>query len=294
MRVYLGIDVGGTKIAAGLVNELGQVEGYSKVPTLQDSDQSALEQLQKVIASFDLGRIEGVGIGIPGIADQRKGTVWAPNIRGWDQLPLSSLLLERFPELAFAVESDRNTAVLAELLYGAGRGRRDVIALIIGTGIGAGIVSGRHLVRGQSEIGGAVGWIPVTFRQEMHHFEEVAAGPAIERLGSDLGLVGDLATISRRARQGDVTAKGLLEEVGVVIGQALSVLVSTFNPEVIVIEGGVSHIWDLLKDPAGRAMVEWSQPLSVKEVEVVASQLGEVAGVLGAAAAVRGLNGGEL
>lgn len=284
--MFLGIDVGGTKIAAALVSEEGDLVGKIREPIDQSSKGSAVEQLCRLIGQFQISGVQGVGVGIPGIADQKQKLVWAPNVRGWDHIPLEAQL-QNVAHVLVTVESDRNTAILGELLFGAARGKRDVLFLIMGTGIGAGILAGGRLVRGSADIAGAVGWVPVNFENRSEHFEDIASGPGIERLATrlyGLGLETRLPDLVQRARDGH-PVRELFAQIGSVVGQALSVFVSTFNPELIVLGGGVSNAWDLMEETARTAMERWSQPIAVKQVQIVVSALGEDAGILGAAAA---------
>lgn len=286
--MYLGIDVGGTKIGAALVDGEGQLRGKLKEPTQDTDDNAVVNQLTRIIEKFtDTAEIKGVGIGVPGIANSRTGSVWAPNIRGWENIPLAETLQAQ-TSLPVVIESDRNTAVLGECQYGVAQGKKDVVFLILGTGIGAGILSGGRLLRGASEIGGAVGWWPLSFRGSLLHFENVASGPAIERIARQDGHEENLPELAARIRQRDPGSNSIFDEIGSVIGQALSILVSTLNPELIVIGGGVAQSWDLMCESALEAMRRWSQPLAIQQVHVEVSRLGEDAGILGAAAAARG------
>ncbi len=286
--MFLGIDVGGTKLAAGLVSDNGTITERRRESIDQSDEQSAVRQIIAIIESY--GKVpEAIGVCIPGIADQSRKTVWAPNIKGWNHIPLPAQLSQRCSS-PVTVESDRNAAVLGEVLYGCAKGKRDVVFLIIGTGIGAGVLSGGQLLRGAKDIGGAVGWIPVCLRGQRRHFEDVAAGPAIENSALELfrqhAALPELAAL---ARHGNRAVLDLFDAAGEAIGLVLSMFVSIFNPELIVIGGGVSACWDLLSQSALPEMRLWAQPIGVSQVEVVVTQLGEDAGILGAAAVARGL-----
>jgi glucokinase len=283
--MFLGIDVGGSKLAAGLVAEDGTITGRTREAVDQSDDFSAVRQLQRIIAEYGDGA-EGIGVCVPGIADSRKNTVWAPNIRGWNHIPLRDYLTQS--SLPLVIESDRNAAVLGEVLYGAAKGRKDVIFLIIGTGIGAGIMAGGRLLRGSNEIAGAVGWIPVCIKGERRHFEDISAGPGIENEALDyFHQAASLPELAHLARHGNRAVLDIFQRSGEAVGFVLSMLVSIFNPELIIIGGGVSACWDLLSDAALQEMRLWSQPVAVTQVEVVVSRLGEDAGILGAAAVAR-------
>jgi glucokinase len=285
--MFLGIDVGGTKLAAGLVSDNGTITERRRESIDQSDEQSAVRQITALIASY--GKVpEAIGVCIPGIADQKRQTVWAPNIKGWNHIRLCDQLSPHV-SCPVVVESDRNAAVLGEVLYGCAQGKQDVVFLIVGTGIGAGVLSGGQLVRGANDIGGAVGWIPVCIRGQRRHFEDIAAGPAMEHSALEFFRQrATLAELASLARHGNRAVLELFEVAGEAIGLVLSIFVSLFNPELIVIGGGVSACWDLLSLSALPEMRLWGQPIGVSQVEVLVSQLGEDAGILGAAAVAKG------
>jgi glucokinase len=282
--MFLGIDVGGSKVAAGLVDASGAVTEKFREPIDQSDDESAVRQLERIIQSYE-DRASGIGIAVPGIADRKKRTVWAPNLVGWNHIPLVELLA-RVTSTPITLESDRIAAAQGEILHGCGRGRKHLIFLIIGTGIGAGIISDGQPLRGSNDIGGAVGWIPVSVRRQRRHFEDIASGPAIEHAAIALfHRATRLPELAELARRGNRAVQDLFEEAGEAIGVVAAMIVSIFNPEMIVIGGGVSACWDLLSRPALAEMRLWSQPVAVDQVEVAVSSLGEDAGIVGAAAA---------
>jgi glucokinase len=284
--LYLGIDVVGTKIAAGLVTAEGVILERRTKTTDQGGADASIAQLICLIRCYERFEMKGIGIGVPGIAESRSGLVWAPNIRGWDYIPLAQRL-SAATGVPPTVESDRNTGVLGELLFGAARGCRDVVYLILGTGIGAGIVTGGRLLRGAHDIGGAVGWIPVVFAGKQYHLEEVAAGPGILRHAAVRNLPDEIGALTRRAACGDEAALRLFREVGEALGQGLAILVSVLDPELMLLGGGVSRSWEWLRAGAEDSMGAWSQPEALKKVQVQVSRLGVDAGILGAAAAAR-------
>jgi len=286
--MFLGIDVGGTKLAAGLVSDDGTISRRCRQPIDQSDDASAVRQIIALIQSYG-DTPAGIGVCIPGIADQKQKTVWAPNIKGWNHITLADELA-RNSSRPVVVESDRNAAVLGEALYGCARERRDVVFLILGTGIGAGVLSGGELVRGANDIGGAVGWIPITVRGQRRHFEDIASGPAIEHAALELfHQRASLPELAVLARHGNRAVIELFEVAGEAIGLVLAMFVSILNPDLIVIGGGVSACWDLLSRSALPEMRLWSQPIGLAQVAVEVSKLGEDAGILGAAAVAKGV-----
>jgi len=199
------------------------------------------------------------------------------------------------------VESDRNAAVLGEVWRGAARGKNDAIVLMLGTGIGAGVLSGGRLVRGAHELSGCAGWMVVTDQHgpEMKgvgQLESLAAGPAIasaakKKLAQGIGgLLEEIPAeaitaydIAEAARRGDSASIELYLDVGRLLGYAVANLVSLFDPEVVVIGGGLAKASDLFLDALRKAMKERAQPIAAKQVRVVASRLGSKANLLGVA-----------
>lgn len=295
--MFLGIDVGGTKMASGLVDYSGRILHRGHEATDQSSMSSAADQLVRIVQQYEelYPEIQTAGIAIPGISDSKRGTVWAPNIRGWDHLHLVQLLRER-SKITIHVESDRNAMVLAEKWFGCAQGIDDIIFLILGTGIGAGILSGGHLIRGNEDIGGAVGWMPIEFKGKIYHFEQIAAGPSIARHGAEIGLSGELPKLSEDARYQNKLALELFEEIGSVIGKVISSLISIFNPELVIIGGGVSNAWDLLEPSAHQAIIRWTQPIAKEKVKLKRCTFGNDTGIYGAAAVAADLveSGGNI
>ncbi len=199
------------------------------------------------------------------------------------------------------VESDRNAAVLGEAWRGAARGRKDAIVLILGTGIGAGILSGGRLVRGAHELSGCAGWMVVTDEpapkgQRLGQLESLAAGPAIARAAQKelargkRGLLKEIRAhtidaykVADVARQGDMLGIQLYLKAGRLLGYGVANLVSLFDPEIVVIGGGLAGASDLFLDALLKAMKERAQPIAVKKVKVVVSRLGGEANLLGMA-----------
>lgn len=240
-----------------------------------------------------------MGVAVPGLV-RPNATVWAPNLRGWDRVPLASRLARRLG-VPVVVESDRNAAVTGEVWRGAGRGKSDVIALIVGTGIGAGILSGGRLLRGAHELSGCAGWMVVS-EEENNEFtklgclESVGAGPGIVR-AVERALLRNLPTVlskvpretmtaqdvAEAARRGDALAKKLFERTGKFLGFAVSNLISLFDPEVVVLGGGMAGAADLYFEILKQTALQRCQPLAARHVKIRVSRLGNDANLLGAA-----------
>jgi len=175
--------------------------------------------------------------------------------------------------------------VTGEQWLGAACGLTDVTFLAVGTGIGAGIISGGRLIRGAGDIAGAVGWFALDPRtKEIYKrvgcFEAESAGPALARRAG-----GQLTTeaIIERARHGDSAARQIVDETIQYLAMGVANLVSVLNPQMIVLGGGLMQAGDLFLEPVRREMLQWAQPIAAKQVRIELSALGEDAGMLGAA-----------
>lgn len=303
-NMVLTFDLGGTKLAAGLVDRAGRVVDRKSVDVDKSSAMAPVEQILELARELADSKsvrekVAAVGVAVPGLV-RRDGTAWAPNLPGWKRMALAQRL--KVPlRVPVVVESDRNAAVLGEVWRGVARGKSDVIVLMLGTGIGAGILSGGRLLRGAHELSGCVGWMVVTDEHgpEMAPFgqlESLASGPGIARAAKKelaRGLGGILKQIpaeeinahqvAQAARRGDVASIKVYREAGRLLGYAVANLVSLFDPEIVVIGGGLASASDLFLDSLKKSMTERAQPLIGKQVRVVVSRLGGNANLLGVA-----------
>ena len=297
-----------------MVDENGKIVARSIVRVDTTSANAPILQIRR-LAEHLAGEADprrtflAAAIAVPGLV-RRTGTVWAPNLPGWERMPLASRL-RRFLGIPVIVESDRNAAVLGEHWQGAARGKSDVIVVVVGTGIGAGILSGGRLVRGAHELSGCAGWMVVS-DQRGHHtrrlgqLEALTAGPAIARaakkalsLGKD-SLLRQLdfakitaSDVAAAARRGDTMSVRLFREVGQVLGRAVANLISLFDPQIVVIGGGLANASDLFIESLSKAMSQYAQPLALKQLRVRVTQLGGQANLLGCACLAWGAAGGR-
>lgn len=282
----VAIDVGGSKIAAAVVASSGRLSRLAEEPVDTSTPEAPVEQIAELYkrAAGDGARIAGLGISVPGLV-RRNGTVWAPNLPGWDAMPLARVLRRRL-RVPVAVESDRNAAVIGESWRGAARGKKDVVVLIVGTGIGAGIMSDGRLVRGAHELSGCAGWMVVTDErgegtERVGALEALAAGPAIAREANQRGF--GAIVVAEAARSGRTLARVVFVRAARRLGLAVANLASLFDPEVIVLTGGIANAADLYIDELRRTAIEHAQPLSMREIAIVVSSLGARANLLGVA-----------
>jgi glucokinase len=300
----LAVDLGGTKCSAAVIDRKGRIVSRRTVPVDLSSPSGPVSQILQLAKGLVGDKkpndaYVAAAVAVPGLV-RPNGTVWAPNLPGWKQMPLAGRL-RRSLGIPVLVESDRNAAVLGECWCGAARGKSDAIVLMIGTGIGAGILSGGRLVRGAHELSGCAGWLTVTREEvvlasEVGELECLVAGPAIARAaqkrlrdGEPSSLVRlDPSTITAHdvaaaARQGDRLALDIFDLSGRFLGFAMANLVSLFDPEIIVLGGGMAAVTDLYIASLRKAMFERAQPLAVAKVKIAVSKLADTVNLLGCA-----------
>lgn len=283
----LAADIGGTNIRVARVNQAGRISHRLEAPTPTEGGIAVVNTLLALLDRIPRKGARALGVDVPGLA-YGNGDVWAPNLPGWTRMPLGRKLRERLG-LPVMVESDRNAFVVGEAWKGAARRCRDVVFVAVGTGIGAGILIDGRLVRGHRELSGCVGWMAVSDKFRPRY----ARTGCLESYAAGVGIA---ATASRRlkrkvtarevaimAARGDELAQKILGEAGYYLGLGLANLVSTLNPEVIVLGGGVVDAGEFMLTTARETMMRWAQPIAVKQTRLVCSRLGAAASLLGVA-----------
>ncbi len=306
----IGIDLGGTKLAAAIFNNNGTIIHRNVAPLEGRKDKAVgeliISEIEQLISfSGSAGEsISAIGICIPGIYYAKTGCVWAPNIPGWENYPLLEDV-QRFVQaknIKVRIDSDRACYILGETWQGSAQGCTDAVFLAIGTGIGAGILCNGQIIRGHGDIAGALGWMGLQkpFREVYKScgcFEYHASGEGIVKITRDIlikeraysGYLGDKdpdAVTTRDVfaayKKGDKIAIYVIEDAIVIWGMAVANIVSTFNPEKIILGGGVfgpaAQFIDRITEEAKR----WAQPISMKQVSIEVSSLGGDAGLIGA------------
>lgn len=286
-RRVVGVDVGGTKILAGVVDADGQVRHRRERLTELDSQERLVEELGAAVEDVIDDSIEAIGFGVPSRVDQETGRVdGSVNIPLVD-VPLRELMTERFG-LPVAIENDGNAAALAEHRAGAGRDARTMVMLTLGTGVGGGVVIDDKLLRDGGELGHTVlvyDGIPCQGTcTGRGHLEGYVSGTAATKLAQEaFGPAVDAHRLVRLAAEGDVTAVEILDGIGRKLGAAIGSFVNVFRPQIVVIGGGFASAGDFLLEPAREIMLREALPPANERVEIVRAELGTAAGVIGAA-----------
>lgn len=288
-ELSLAVDLGGTKVAFAVIDSDGRVRARSKRPSHEAGAALSFDAL--AAAAAETVRAAGVqwtdvraaGVVVPGIYDPATGRAWAPNLWGRDEVPLRDEMRPRLP-VPVVVDSDRSGYVLGEQWQGAARDCTDVVFLAVGTGIGAGILSHGRLVRGRGGIAGAVGWFALDprWREDygrMGGFEAEAAGPALaRRFGA-----ASAEDAAEAARRGDPAARHAVDETVEWLAMGAANLISAFNPQVVVLGGGLMQAADLFLEPVRHAVRRWAQPRAAEQCRIETTRLGEDAALFGAA-----------
>lgn len=305
----IALDLGGTKLAGGIMSDKGDLV-YSTSSLLESRKGREVGQLIIQTVSDLLHRAgnmgktpASLGICVPGIVHVKTGRIWAPNIPGWEDYPLSEELQRGLDnKIKISVDSDRACYILGEAWKGNARGCLDAIYLSVGTGIGAGIMVNGKVLRGANDIAGAIGWMALSlpFHEKYRPcgcFEYNASGEGLVRVARDL-IAEDRGSASKLANmnpqqlnaklileahdRGDELAIHVLQNAIKYWGMAVSNLVSLFNPEKIIFGGGLFGPAIQYLDEIYAEAKNWAQPISIQQVRLEGSALGSDAGLFGA------------
>jgi glucokinase len=304
----IGVDVGGTKVAAGVVDEAGAILARTRHATPSASPSDVEDVIASCVDELREGHeIEAVGIGAAGFIDaERSRVLVAPNL-SWRDEPLRDAVASRVG-LPVVVENDANAAAWAEHRFGAGRGETHLVLVAVGTGIGGGIVLDGQLFRGRHGIGAEFGHLQVvpagrrcgcgqhgcweqycSGRALLHEAREIADvqrgfGARLLELGGGRPEGIEAREVTQAAREGDPAALECFEEIGGWLGQGLADLAAVLDPGAFVIGGGVADAGELLLGPARRVFAARLSGASARPVaEIRLAELGNDAGLVGAA-----------
>jgi glucokinase len=302
VRGVLAIDIGGTKMAAAVVDADGQVLSSDRIATLRSSSAdelfNSLETLSRsVVRAAGVG-VDAIGVGCGGPMQYPAGIVSPLNIPAWRDFPLRPRLSEAFG-LPCVLDNDAKALALGERWKGAGRGSDNMLGMVVSTGVGGGIILGGHLLHGFAGNSGHVGHIivwpdgPLCGCGAYGCLEAVASGSGLtRRLGTALlsGVASTLdagasaAEIAEAARAGDALAIELLRTAGEGVGRGIASAAALLDLELVVIGGSIAlKAWDLIGPPLQSELTRSARLDFTRNVRVVQAELGDSAGVYGAA-----------
>ena len=307
----IAVDIGGTKFIAAVVEDGGRILSRVYCPTLaHEGPRKVIDRLILSIRSaahksgIDIGDMQGIGVAAAGIIDLNKGLIIeSPNLPHWRNIKLIDILYKKFGGPIYLV-NDASAAALGEFHLGAGHGVSNMVYLTVSTGIGGGIIINGDLYEGSDGCAGEFGHMivdtdgPECKCGSRGCLEALASGTAIARMArgrlenTDGSLLSEMnqgsadnitsVMVASAARRGDLLSNEVVKLAGRYLGIGLANIVNIFNPDMIVIGGGVSKMGELILKPARKTMKEHAFKLPARRVSVVKSRLGENAGVIGA------------
>jgi glucokinase len=308
-RYSVGVDLGGTNITIALVDMKGKIKNKVKISTQIDKNpnfvvKTIIENIKLIIKDIPIKQITGIGVGAAGQIDHARGIIqFSPNLH-WRNVPIAREIRKKI-NLPVMLDNDANVACFGEFLFGAGRGSKHIICVTLGTGVGGGIIIDGKIYRGANGSAGEIGHITVNVNGRRcncgnHGCMEAYVGAphikerAIEKIKSGRHSIvvklvnGSLAKITPKileeaALYKDRLALEIWEETGRYLGIGIASLINIFNPEKIVIGGGVANAGKFIFDPLCRTIEERALPIASQDTKVVRAKLGEEAGVIGAA-----------
>ncbi len=311
--LVLGVDLGGSKILTAVVNSKGEMRSrdHCRTPAARGPGaviQALLDSIERTLnqAGMAAAELEAISIGAPGFSSPETGVVFtSPHLPEWQDVPLRDIIGQKTGVKTLLI-NDANAAALGEMYFGAARGARNFICITLGTGIGGGIVIDGEIYTGALGTAGEIGHMtidtsgPKCTCGNTGCWETLASGKALAREarkrikdGAQTTLLeyaaGDIDKVNaevvhKAARQGDTLAKEVIAQISYYLGVGLTNLVNIFNPELIVIGGGLANIGDILLAPAYKLVREKVNATAFASVRFARAKLGENAGVIGAAA----------
>ncbi len=309
---YLGIDLGGSNISAALMDSQGRMRHLKKIKTLAHEGRakvlSRIIEIAKAVpqeAGIKPQSVLAIGIGAPGIIDVPNGVVlYSPNLPGWKKVPIKKTLQTALKK-PVVIDNDANVAAYGEKWQGAGRKYKDIVVYTLGTGVGGGIIVDGEIFHGHSDAAGELGHMTIIPDGPRcgcgNHgcVEALVSGTAIARMAREAlakitqsmlyelcGKIPNEVTakmVFQAARKGDQLALEIVTQTGQYLGIAIANTINLLNPELIIIGGGVSGAGELLLRPARAEVKRRALKDSLACVKIVAAQLGDQAGVIGAA-----------
>jgi glucokinase len=296
MSLRIGIDLGGTNVRVGLVDEKGKILDVIQEPTEADKGHiNTINKMKQMIERLIKGKkVKGIGIGAPGPLDFKKGVILSPpNLPGWDEIPLVKILEEHFKVNVY-LNNDANVAGLAEAIAGSGVGYESVYYMTVSTGIGGALILNKQLFNGANGYAGEIGNMIVEPNGYKHNnlnpgsFEGLASGTSIERRAKvRFGIEGRAKQVFLLAEQGNQEAQSVIDETVQYLAMGIANITHVVNPELFVVGGGVMESKQFILTPLQEKVKEYVYPQLASSIKIVPTALGGQAGVIGAAMLVK-------
>ncbi len=272
--MLLGIDLGGTNIRVGRIADGELIYKISEPSPASLVLEASLDYLKRVIAPVMTPEVEGIGIGVPSVVDITRGIVYnVTNIPSWREVHLKELLEGEFGVPVY-VNNDANTFALGEKEWGVARGFKDVVAVALGTGVGAGIIAGGALYAGRNCGAGEIGSLPYLDAT----LEDYCGSNFFSRLHGTTGR-----EAAEKTRGGDREAQKLWDEFGEHVGNLMQIVLFTYDPEIVIFGGGLASAWSLFEGSMRTKTAEFPYPETLRNIRIEVSKNPDIQ-ILGAAA----------
>lgn len=308
--LILGVDIGGTKVASGLINDAGEILFKTRVPMVANgSAESAMECVHRAIEAAmqsSTNPVRAIGVSSPGPLDPKTGTVLqTPNLPCWRNFPLLSRIVERY-QLPTLLENDANAAGLAEAVWGAGKGFNSVFYMTLGTGIGTAIIYNQRIYHGRTGAAAEGGHMTIDFKAPVKCgcgkrgcLESMASGPAIAGRARERLLSGEFpqSSLARNGHEtmtaevvcdaseaGDPLARSILQETADLLAVWLGNVIDLLEPEIIVVGGGLGARMTQWLQPIRKSLARWTINTRAGEIPLVPARYGADSGIAGSAA----------
>jgi glucokinase len=311
-HLILALDLGGTKFRLALANDKGELLKRYAAPVKPDDPEQTIEAIKDAISDslsgINRSTVRGMGIAIAGLVTQDTGVLLtSPNLMAWYNTPIKAIF-EQELQLPVSVGNDATLAALGEYKFGAGKGCRDLVYITVSTGIGGGVITGGKLLLGTCGFAAEIGHMTIDINGPRCNcgnigcLETLASGTAIARFAAERLARGEKSAIAKlvagdytkitaeivekAAKAEDTVAKSVMDIAGTNLGVGVVNLVHIFNPELVIIGGGVSKAGDLIFEPIRRVVAR--RVMRDISVRITASALGDNPGLLGAVALALG------
>jgi glucokinase len=270
----LGVDLGGTNVRAGVVKDNRLVEVVSSPINNQGSQREVLEQIYRVIDPLVQKGLKGIGVGVPSVVELKRGIIYdVQNIPSWKKVPLKTLLEKRYHIPAY-INNDANCFAVGEKYFGKAKKYRHVVGLIVGTGLGAGVITNGRLYSGANCGAGEFGMIPYLD----HNHEYYSSGQFFKNVYKISGK-----ELFERAKNGDGEAIRIFAEFGSHLGEAVKTVLYAADPEIIILGGSVTKAYRFFRKAMWESIRTFAYSLVLKKIKVEVSKIRNIA-ILGAAA----------